>query len=126
MRSRPLTRSLPTALLLLAAGCLVGPPPRQVKPTPQKMLVTDQFQIWSRDSAVLWKKVVITADSVSGVPVGGGWPQRRSLPLADVDSIVVHHSGASDAVALAVGAVFVGMLYLGIRCHHRNPSACEL
>jgi hypothetical protein len=101
MRRRGTTRWLPMTLLLLATGCGRGEWVR-VETTPQKIPAYEEFQVWSSGTVVLWRAVVISADSVSGRE---GRRPRRSLPRAEVDSIRLAHGVYSGWDALGLFAL---------------------
>jgi len=54
----------------------------------------DQAKIWSGDSVVQWRAVVITRDSISGTPVQCE-SCRSALPTSAVDSLSVGYASGS-------------------------------
>ena len=102
------------AFVLLAAGCSQHWEPRLDQPTPVK--ASDAVVIWSGGTVEKWHAVVITSDSVSGIPYGTSLECdscRRSIPLGLVDSMKVSHKTTAKNVA-ATSLVFAGILAAAI------------
>ena len=98
------------AFVLLAAGCGQHWEPRLVEPTAVKP--SDAVLIWSSGTVEKWHAVVITSDSVSGIPYGTSLKCdscRRSIPLGVVDSMKVRHKTTAKDVAVT-SLVFTGIL----------------
>ncbi len=98
------------AFVLLAAGCAQHWEPRLDQPTPVK--ASDAVLIWSSGTVEKWHAVVITSDSVSGIPYGTSLACdscRRSISLGLVDSMKVRHKTTAKGVAVT-SLVFTGIL----------------
>ena len=97
------------ALVFVCAGCwtrarLAGPAP---------LNPGDKVWIWDGDKGVQWHDVIITDDSVTGVLSNS--PRncdtcRRSLPRAQVDSIIVIRPSIIHTLFLY--AASAGLLYV--------------
>ena len=85
-------------LLALTAGCATAPSTRWVREDVHPVglrgqdRLLDQARIWSGDSVMEWRVVLITRDSISGIP--SSLPDacsgcRLALPVAAVDSLSV-------------------------------------
>ena len=111
MRRGPVARWLPMTLLLIAAGC-GSHPWQRVETAPQHLSRSAKLQIWSRDTVLVWRDVLIGQDSVSGIPYQRGCTAscRRSLPRAAVDSILVNHHDLGPGEILLMAALGLGML----------------
>ena len=104
------------AFLLLGECCWTRSR-RLEQPTPIR--AGDTVWIWSGGKGVRWHDVVITPDSVTGIPYG--LPSRcgdclRSIPLTEVDSIVDVRRGVTQYVAGAA------VLYAIFRWVVFNPN----
>ena len=95
-------RPLLPVVLLFAAGCASPAGVHWMKEDIHPVAVRgdrrlDRVRIWSRDSVFQWRAVLITADSISGIPVTCD-SCRRALPVDAVDSLRVGYStlGGSD------------------------------
>ncbi len=118
-RSRPSFAALGilrfTALPLVVAGCHWSDSWKRVQLEPQA-LGNDVAVIWSHGTCKEWKSVVITPDSVMGLPVDGcglwGTGSRRSVALADVDSIQLSHRGNPTGEYAFVIVTLSVMVYL--------------
>jgi hypothetical protein len=103
------------AFLLLAADCSGGRwAPRRIDVVPFPIEPSAVALIWSGDKVEKWHAVVITTDSVSGIPVRMGLQCdscRRSMPRAQVDSMKLspYHGGKGPNI-LEVAGVVVGLL----------------
>src|SRR6266851_9118274 len=103
------------ALLLLAEGCWTRSR-RLDRVTPIRR--ADRGWIWSRGQGVRWHDVVMSPDSVSGIPYGLSACDQsrrfpppdcwRSIPTTEVDSIVDVRPGVTQYVA---GAALVYALF---------------
>jgi hypothetical protein len=95
------------ALLLSAAGCSppIGWRRRDLTPTPSAHA---EVLIWSRGVVVRWHAVVVTRDSITGIPFRRSASCdrcRRSLPRSAVDSIRLHYvSPVVTAIVVVLGA----------------------
>jgi len=73
---------------------------------------SDAVLIWSSGTVEKWHAVVITSDSVSGIPYGTSLACdscRRSISLGLVDSMKVRHKTTAKGVAVT-SLVFTGIL----------------
>jgi len=73
---------------------------------------SDAVVIWSGGTVEKWHAVVITTDSVSGIPYGTSLECdscRRSIPLGLVDSMKVRHHTTAKGVAVT-SLVVTGIL----------------
>ena len=98
------------AFVLLATGCGERWEPRVDQPTPVR--ASDAVLIWSSGTVEKWHGVVLTADSVSGIPYETSLQCdscRRSIPLGLVDSMKVRHKTTAKDVG-ARSLVFAGIL----------------
>jgi hypothetical protein len=106
------------AVLLLAAGCHSEWEPRRID-LPYPLEASDVVWIWSGGKVEKWHGVVVTADSVSGVPYRISLTCdscRRSMPRAQVDSLKLgYKTRAPKAVELA-GAVAAVLLLEIVLC----------
>ena len=103
-----------SVFLVIAAACYPVLPQQEVKP--KRLGRYQQVKIWRADSVSRWYAVVITADSITGVPhkkSTGCDSCRVGFPLGAVDSI---HPGYRESpretrhiIALAVVYLLVGM-----------------
>jgi len=114
------------AFVLLAVGCGQHWDPRLEQPTPMKP--ADAVLIWSSGTVEKWHGVVITADSVSGIPYGTSLKCdscRRSIALGQVDSMKVRHrTGAAKEVATYAGALTFLLLVEVVVCYVIGPKNC--
>ena len=94
-------------LAVLAVGCHSEWRPRLDEPASIKP--ADAVRIWSNGTVAQWHAVVITSDSVSGIPYETSLQCdscRRSMPMVLVDSMKVrHHTSAKKTVL--IGGVMV-------------------
>jgi hypothetical protein len=99
------------ALALLVAGC--GYWGRQPIDQPAPVKPSTPVWIWSHDAVLKWHDVLITQDSVSGIPFGS--PRdcfarcRRSIPRVQVDSIKQGYRTPAQNTITVVGVV-IGLL----------------
>jgi hypothetical protein len=117
-------------LAVLAVGCHSEWQPRLEEPASIK--AADAVMIWSSGTVAQWHAVVITSDSVSGIPYETTLQCdscRRSMPMALVDSMKVqHHVGAKKTLLIGgvvVVAVVVASLVEAIVCHGLGLSRDE-
>ncbi len=96
------------AFLLLAVGCSGGRwEPRRID-LPFPFEPSDVVWIWSAGKVEKWHAVVITPDSVSGIPYRMALQCdscRRSMPRAQVDSMTLGHETRAPNVLLLAGVV---------------------
>ena len=105
-------------LAVLAVGCHSEWRPRLEEPASIKP--HDVVRIWSSDAVAQWHAVVITSDSVSGIPYETSLQCdscRRSMPLVLVDSMKVSHATSAKAVLIVAGVVVAASLVEAIVCH---------
>ncbi len=115
-----------SAFILLASGCAQWIQHRIDQPTPIEP--TDPVLIWSGDKVEKWHAVVITPDSVSGIPYQISLKCdscRRSLPRSQVDSMVHRFkSGAGQGTGktLIYGAGIIGAVLIleYVVCSHNG------
>ena len=105
------------AFLLLAVGCSGGRwEPRRID-LPFPFEPSDVVWIWSAGKVEKWHAVVITPDSVSGIPYTMALECgrcRRSMPRAQVDSMKVGPYQRKGPNALEVAGVVGAALLLEI------------
>jgi hypothetical protein len=114
------------AFVLLAAGCVSNAEwERRTGFQPAPMKPSDPVLIWSSGTVEKWHAVVITADSVSGIPYETSLECdtcRRSIPLGLVDSMKVRHkTGAKDVAVTSL--VFAGILAAAVVAEY---AVCSL
>ncbi len=116
------------AFVLLAAGCFGYWGHRSVdKPT--AINPHDPVWIWTRGGVEKWRAVVVTQDSVSGIPFEASRKCtmcRRSIPRAQVDSMVHAYRTLPQDVTIVVGGVAVLILAEAAVCYlvDRNDPQC--
>src|SRR2546428_5073386 len=94
------------AFVLWAAACGQHWNPPLEQPTPMKP--SDAVLIWSSGTVEKWHGVVLTSDSVSGIPYGTSLECdscRRNIPLVLVDSMKVRHWTAAQTSLVIGGAL---------------------
>ena len=111
------------AIVLLAAGCsgYWGRRPLN-QPTPVKR--ADPVWIWTTSGVEKWHAVVITQDSVSGIPYQMSVrcdSCRRSIPRTRVDSMKLGYKTFAENVTEVVGIVTVLTLVDGVLCYLLDP-----
>ena len=110
---RPLSR---LAFLLLAAGCHSGWEPRRIE-LPYPLEPSDVVWIWRGGMVEKWHAVLITPDSVSGIPYRSSLTCdscRRSMPRAQVDSLKLGHKTAPPKGVARTSLEIAGALALVI------------
>src|SRR2546426_305611 len=107
------------AIVLLAAGCAGywGRRPLD-QPTPVKR--ASPVWIWTSGGVEKWHAVVITQDSVSGIPYQ--MPVRcdscrRSIPRTRVDSMKLGYRTLAEDVTEVGGALTLAILVDGVLCY---------
>ena len=105
------------AFLLLAVGCSGGRwEPRRID-LPFPVEPSDVVWIWSAGKVEKWHAVVITPDSVSGIPYRVALQCdscRRSMPRAQVDSMKVGPYQGRGPKALEAAGIVGAVLLLEI------------
>src|SRR6266403_59623 len=103
------------ALVLLIAGCYSGRS-RVDEQTP--IPPHDAVWIWTKGGVEKWHWVVITQDSVSGVPWKSDWclTCRRSIPRVQVDSIKHGYRPSTKTVVETVAAIPAALLVWAAVC----------
>lgn len=121
------------ACVVLVAGCGHWEQRRLYQPTPVK--AGDPVWIWSGGTVEKWHAVVITSDSVSGIPYATSIKCdscRRSIPWAQVDSMTLEYkTGAASArdvakasLLLAGGIAALLLLELVVCYAAGSPNGC--
>ena len=116
------------AFLLLAVGCSGGQwAPRRIE-LPFPLEPSDIVGIWSGGNVEKWHAVVITPDSVSGIPYRMALQCdscRRSMPRAQVDSMKVgpYQRRGPNALELA-GVVGAALLLEIVICSVVGAKTC--
>ena len=124
------------ALVLVVAAC--GPKWTPVTPTPMPYTPerNKRVQIWTHDDGIrYWYAVVITRDSVTGIPyntsgdLGRGKPRpihgdtvRSSLPVSEVDSIRLGSYNSANTYVLAGVLTWITVYTVVSKCH--DPLGC--
>ena len=117
------------ALVLLAAGCGHWEQRRLDQPTP--MEAAEPVWIWSGGKVEKWQAVIITTDSVSGIPYGTSLvcdSCRRTIPRAQVDSMKVAHrtrgvvQGVASESLILAGALVAVLLLEIVGCSTIGPA----
>ncbi len=113
-------------LAVLAVGCHSEWRPRLEEPASIKP--HDVVRIWSSDTVAQWHAVVVTSDSVSGIPYETSLECdscRRSMPLVLVDSMKVRHVTSAGTWAILAGVAVAATLVEAIVCHGLGLSRDE-
>ena len=102
------------ALVLLASGCVSGGQWEQPRDQARPIKPSDPVWIWSNGTVEKWHGVVITPDSVSGIPYDIPLTCdtcRRSISRAQVDSLKYRTGGVVGKTSLQIaGVVAAGLL----------------
>ena len=104
-RSLGATRSS-LAFVLLAAGCWSSYWGRRPLDQPIAIEPDDPVLIWNSSGVEKWHAVVITQDSVSGIPYEAPLRCtlcRRSIPRVQVDSMTLYYRTLAEDVTNVVG-----------------------
>jgi len=108
------------AFLLLAVGCSGGRwEPRRID-LPLPFEPSDVVSIWSAGKVEKWHAVVITPDSVSGIPYTMALQCdrcRRSMPRARVDSMTLGSQTRAPKALEVAGAVAAALVLEIVICH---------
>ena len=106
-----MARSLAFALVLLMTGCGYWGRRPIDQPTPVKP--QDPVWIWRQDTVSKWHDVVITQDSVSGIPFGTSRDCyarcRRSIPRVQVDSMKQGYRTVLQNVTTVTGVTILAL-----------------
>ena len=115
------------AFLLLAVGCSGGQwAPRRIE-LPFPLEPSDIVGIWRGGKVEKWHAVVITPDSVSGIPYRMALQCdscRRSMPRAQVDSMTLAHETRAPNVLLLAGVVAAAIGLEMVICSAIGPKNC--
>ena len=128
MQATVMIRCSLLASVLLAAGCSTYWGRRPVdQPTP--IDPGDPVWIWTKGGVEKWRAVVITQDSVSGIPFETSRKCvvcRRSIPRVQVDSMKHEYRTLAQNVTEVVGVVTVLTLGEATLCYlvARNDPQC--
>jgi len=115
-------RSLIVTSVLTTAGC--GYWGRRPVEHPVPIDRTAPVWIWSHTSVTKWHAVVVSGDSVVGIPYRMSVKCdscRRSLPRNQVDSMKVGYRTTGQTTLLATG-VFVGIVFVELGCRVFAPN----
>ena len=96
------------AFVLLATGCGQHWEPRVDQPTPVR--ASDAVLIWSSGTVEKWHGVVLTADSVSGIPYRMSLKCdscRRNMPWAEVDSMKLGYHTVAELITFWGGLLIL-------------------
>jgi hypothetical protein len=113
-------------LALLAVGCHSEWRPRLEEPASIKP--ADAVRIWSSGTVAQWHAVVITSDSVSGIPYETSLQCdscRRSMPLVLVDSMKVSHATSAKTVLIVAGAFAAAFVAEALVCQLVGKENCQ-
>jgi len=105
------TRCLALAFVPLVAGCIYWGRRRVDQPTP--IAPGDPVWIWTAGGVEKWHAVVITQDSVSGIPFDTSRKCatcRRSIPRVQVDSMKHGYRTFAEDVTEFVGVLTAAIL----------------
>ncbi len=116
------------AVVLLVAGCGHWEESRVYPATPLKP--ADPVLIWSSGKVEKWQAVVITRDSVSGIPYGTSVKCdscRRSIPRALVDSMKLEYRTGGAKVVAGTSLRFAGLLAAALLLDYAlcHPAKCD-
>ena len=123
-----MTRCLCLAFVLLIAGCWGNYWGRRPVDQPTPIDPGDPMWIWTRRGAEKWHAVVISQDSVSGIPFETSRKCvvcRRSIPRVQVDSMKHGYRTLAETVTEVVGVptlLLVGEFALS--CLLRGLNGC--
>ncbi len=108
------------AFLLLAVGCSGGRwEPRRID-LPFPFEPSDVVWIWSAGKVEKWHAVVITPDSVSGIPYRVSVKCdscRRTIPRAQVDSMTLGYQTRAPKALEVAGVVAAALVLEMVFCH---------
>ena len=127
-RLRPFMTDLSLVAFLLLAACRSGgqwEPQRIDLPFPFEP--SDVVSIWSGGNVEKWHAVVITPDSVSGIPYRMALQCdrcRRSIPRAQVDSMTLGHETRAPNALLMGGIVAAAIGLEMVVCYVIGPKNC--
>jgi hypothetical protein len=116
------------SVVLLAVGC--GPHYWGRRPLDQPIAIDphDPVWVWTKSGVEKWHAVVITQDSVSGIPFETSFKCaicRRTIPRVQVDSM--KHGYRTLAQDLSEGAEAIGLLLLveSVLCALSGGGHCD-
>lgn len=121
------------AFVLLAAGCAGYWGRRPLDQATPVVKPDNPVWIWRGATVEKWHDVVITLDSVSGIPFNQSLKCtgcRRSIPRAEVDSMKLGYKTFDEKLIEGVGGVAASLALLGLLCavvdphHHSHDSPC--
>ena len=113
-------------LVLLVAGCAPPPSTKWLREDVHPKTVKgdrrlDRVKIWTGDSVLEWREVVVTRDSISGIPYNQAQQCpppadrcRRALPVSAVDSLFVgyrNEHGSDDHEVLWMTLLVLAALF---------------
>ena len=124
-----MTRCLCLAVVLLIAGCWGHYWGRRPVDQPTRINPGDPVWIWTKGGVEKWRAVVITQDSVSGIPFETSRKCvvcRRSIPRVQVDSMKHGYRTLAQNVTEVLGAVTVLTIGEAALCYlvARNDPQC--
>jgi hypothetical protein len=121
-----MARCLALALVLLMTGCGYWGRRPIDQPTPLKP--HDPVWIWSHDTVRKWHDVVITQDSVSGIPFGTSRDCyarcRRSIPRVQVDSMKQGYRTLVQNVTTVTGVTILALFVEFEVCYLAHIPNC--
>jgi hypothetical protein len=113
-------------VLLLAVGACTTQ--WRLRGLPQTLEPKTQVEIWSHGTAVHWRAVRVSTDSIRGIP----YPQsikcdmcQRALTRSDIDSFRLRQMSDAERSGWIVACTFalIGAFYLEVVCgEHGGPS----
>lgn len=114
-------RLLPVAVVAFTLGCAWT----RTEIAPRQLPGYQQVKIWRSDSVARWRAVIITADSITGIPIK--MPRscdscRVGLPLSAVSSIRLRYPPSHGQSVVFGAALATYILAVVVSCH---PNGCE-
>ena len=123
-----MTRSSSPAFLVLVAACTLYwqranlPESRELT---VRVPVSGQVQVFSRGQILVWKRVTVSQDSITGIPVDSAarcHRCRQALPRNDVDSVRLEELSKTEKVyrdvfVVALSGLIVYGYATGPDCH---------
>ena len=116
-------------LALLAAGCTTSEVRWRKLDQPTPVKPHDVVWIWSHAALDKWQAVVFTHDSISGIPLVMPLKCdscRRSLPLAQVDSMRLgyEYHNVHKQVFVAAGVLTLALVVEYVVCSLAHEHGC--